>query len=91
LLCNDVLSKEESVVKNLKAIFFIAVISVVAGFIWDILVWRLHFPYLPFHWLGPLIHADGESAYSAMMYEMMLFFFVVFVLAWTLFKLSKRC
>ena len=75
--------------KNLRAIFFIVVISVLAGFIWDILVWRLHLPYLPFHWLEHLIHADGESAYTAMMYEMMVFFFFLFILIWRLFKLRS--
>lgn len=66
--------------RDLRSIVLIAAISVIAGFLWDILVWRLHFPYLPIHWLGRLLHADGEAAYTSMMYETMIFSFVVLLL-----------
>lgn len=64
----------------------IAVASVVAGIIWDILIWRFHFPYLPLLWLVRLLHADGESAYTTMMYGMMMFFFAVFSSIWVAWK-----
>ena len=70
----------------LRAALIITVFSVAAGLVWDILVWRLHFPYLPFHWLGRLLHTDGEGAYTSMMYEMMILFFLVFSVVWILFR-----
>ena len=72
--------------RMLRAALVIAALSIAAGFVWDILVWRLHFPYLPFHWLGRLLHADGERAYTSMMYEMMILFFLVFSVGWILFR-----
>jgi hypothetical protein len=71
-----------------RALIAIAVLSIVAGFVWDILVWRLHFPYLPFHWLAPWLHADGEAAYTLMMCETMISFFVVFLVLWILFRVA---
>jgi hypothetical protein len=76
--------------KVIRVLGVLAAISVLAGFGWDILVWRLHFPYLPFHWLVHSLHADGESAYTAMMYEMMIFFFVLSLLLWLLFHFCCR-
>ncbi len=70
-----------------RTVFFIALGSIVAGFVWDILVWRLHFPYLPFHWLVRLLHADGEHAYTVMMYEMMVFFFAIIFASWIAWRL----
>jgi hypothetical protein len=73
----------------IRAVSIIAVSSVVAGFLYDGLVWRLHFPYLPFHPMVHLLHAQGEGAYDAMMYEMMVFFFIVFLIgriAWRLWR-----
>lgn len=76
--------------KTARSVLLISALSALAGFLWDILVWRLHFPYLPFHWLPRLLHADGEGAYTAMMYEMMIFFFVASLLLWTLFAVRRR-
>jgi hypothetical protein len=70
--------------KTLRPFSLIAAPSIAAGFAWDVLVWRLGAPYVPLHWLGPLFHADGESAYTAMMYETMVYLFVVFSVLWTL-------
>jgi hypothetical protein len=76
--------------KNLRSIMLIALISVTAGFLWDILVWRLHFPYFSIHWLVRLLDADGEAAYTSMMYETMILFFVTFLLLWIAKELRIR-
>jgi hypothetical protein len=73
-------------VKTLRALLVIAAISVAGGFGWDVLVWRFHFPYPPFHWVVRLIHADGEAAYSAMMYEVMIYIFGLALVGWVLLK-----
>ena len=70
--------------RAIRPVISIVGLSVLAGFFWDILVWRAHFPYLPFHWLGRMFHADGEAAYDAMMYETMIYFFGAFSLTWIL-------
>lgn len=74
----------------LRTVAVIAALALLAGFLWDVLVWRLGFPYLPFHWLVGLLHADGESAYAAMMCEMQVFFFVVFSFAWFLWRCVRQ-
>lgn len=76
--------------KNALKLALLALAAVITGFLWDILVWRLHFPYLPFHWLVRLAHADGEAAYTVMMYEMMIFFFLIFLLIWLGIKLFHK-
>lgn len=68
--------------KGVVTFFLIALASVLAGIIWDMLVWRLHVPYLPFQWLVRLLHTDGEAAYTTMMRGMMAFFFAVFSIIW---------
>jgi hypothetical protein len=76
------MSDQPSSVRRIVAIIWVGLSSVAAGIIWDILAWRLHFPYFPYHFLVRLLHVDGESAYTAMMYEMMAMFFVVFSIGW---------
>ena len=69
----------------------IAIASGLCGYVWDVLAWRFHLPYPAINWLGPLIGADGEAGYAALMYETMINFFLVFCLVYLLiWKLSKR-
>ncbi len=46
----------------------------ITGFIYNSLCWTHHWRYINPHWLGPLIGADGEKGYDAMMYESMIDF-----------------
>ena len=44
------------------------------------LSWHYHLPYLGSNWLGPLIGADGEKGYDAMLYESAIDFGLALVL-----------
>jgi hypothetical protein len=46
----------------------------VAGVAYDSLSWTYHLPYVGLNWLGPLLGADGEKGYDAMLYESMIDF-----------------
>ena len=61
------------------------------GVLYYSLSWRYHLPYVGLNWLGPLIGADGEKGYDAMLYESMIDFGMLFAFAFLLIKsLSSR-
>jgi len=39
---------------------------------YDTAAWNYHLSYIGLNWLGPLIGADGERGYDAMLYESMI-------------------
>ena len=41
----------------------------VAGAVYYALSWAYHLPYIGLNWLAPLVGADGEKGYDAMLYE----------------------
>ena len=45
---------------------------------YDSLCWSYHLHYFGLNWLGPLIGADGEKGYDAMLYESMIDFGTLF-------------
>jgi hypothetical protein len=51
------------------------------GFCYDGAAWIYHIPYFSLNWLGPLIGADGEKGYDALLYESMIEFGVALVFA----------
>jgi hypothetical protein len=55
-------------------------LGALAGYLYDWLCWEYHLRYIALHWLGPLIGADGEKGYDALLYESMIDFGVVFAL-----------
>jgi hypothetical protein len=58
----------------------------VAGIAYYALSWAYHLPYVGLNWLGPLLGADGEKGYDAMMYESVIDFAVVALILYLLTK-----
>lgn len=69
-------------------------LGALAGYLYDWLCWEYHLRYIALHWLGPLIGADGEKGYDALLYESMIDFGIafalVFLVARALFLRVKR-
>jgi hypothetical protein len=56
------------------------------GVLYDALAWQYQLPYIGLNWLGPLIGADGERGYDAMLYECILDFGSALVIVFLLVK-----
>jgi hypothetical protein len=52
-----------------KEFLIVIVLGGLAGAGYYALSWAYHLPYIGLNWLGPLVGADGEKGYDAMLYE----------------------
>ena len=68
----------------------VLVIGAMVGVAYDSLSWQYHWYYVGLNWLGPLIGADGERGYDAMLYESAIDFAVGFLFLFCVAKLIQR-
>ncbi len=64
------------ILKN-KGVWLSLVLGVAAGYVYYVLSWVYHLPYIGLGWLAPLVRADGEKAYDAMLYESLVDFAIM--------------
>jgi hypothetical protein len=79
-------------IKSVIRMLAVFIIGALVGVLYYSLSWRYHLPYIGFNWLGPLIGADGEKGYDAMLYESMIDFGILVALVSVLvrFAYSRR-
>ena len=64
----------------------IFIVGAILGVVYYSASWQYHLPYVGMNWLGPLIGADGERGYDAMLYESIVDFGFGFLFLFFLFR-----
>lgn len=71
---------------RVKELLIPSVLGGVGGCIVYSLSWTYHLRYFGLNWLGPLLGADGESGYDAMLYESVIDFAIAAIVLYFLGK-----